>query len=129
MEWTAPGSIPILRDRVFSSTSIPAQTTAVHLRFWFTYSDDTASGQRWLTAKGNSWRQADLDIYDTQGSSFDDPQPVESVQVGTMRIDFSDCSHARLRYRLPAEGSEGSIIIRRVVSGGQALCEELSSVQ
>jgi len=44
--------------------------------------------------------------------------------VGTMTIDFTDCSNALLTYSL-TDDAEGSIAIRRVIPGGEALCEEL----
>jgi hypothetical protein len=95
---------------------------------WFTYGDNTASGQRWLTAQGQfEGSQADLMIYDTHGGSFDDPQPAESVQVGTISIDFSDCSNALLSYSLDDGHDAGEMAISRLIPGGQALCEELSA--
>ena len=49
---------------------------------WFTYGDDTASGQRWLTAQGPlAGSTADLVVYETLGGSFDDPDPsVKPIQ-------------------------------------------------
>jgi len=94
---------------------------------WFTYGDETASGQRWLTAEGQfEGSRAELVIYDTRGGSFNDPQPAESVQVGTMSIDFSDCSNALLSYSLDEEHGAGEMAISRLMPGGQALCEELT---
>jgi hypothetical protein len=94
---------------------------------WFTYGDDTASGQRWLTAQGNfEGSGAELDIYETNGGSFDDPQAVQTTKVGTMSIDFSDCNHAVLSYSLPAESAEGQFDLQRAVPGGEGLCEALT---
>jgi hypothetical protein len=45
--------------------------------------------------------------------------------VGTMSLDFTDCSNAQLSYSLPADPAEGDIAITRVIPGSQALCEEL----
>ena len=95
---------------------------------WFTYGNDTASGQRWLTAQGQfEGSRADLVIHDTRGGSFDDPQTAESLQVGTMRIEFSDCSHALLSYSLDDGNVAGEMAISRLLPGGQALCEELAA--
>jgi hypothetical protein len=95
---------------------------------WFTYGDETVSGQRWLTAEGHiEGSRADLVIHDTQGGSFDDPQPAESVQVGTMSIEFSDCNNAQLSYSLDEEQMAGNLAITRLIPGEQALCEELSA--
>ncbi len=93
---------------------------------WFTYGDDTVSGQRWLTAQGSfEGSIAELDVFETTGGSFDDPQATSTTQVGTMSIDFADCSNALLTYSLTDNGAEGDIAITRVIPGGQALCEEL----
>ncbi len=94
---------------------------------WFTYGEDTASGQRWLTAQGSfEGSIALIDVFETTGGSFDDPQATSTTNVGTMNLDFTDCSNALLTYSLPAEGVEGDIAITRVIPGGQALCAELA---
>ncbi len=94
---------------------------------WFTFGDDTASGQRWLTAQGDfTGPLANLDVYESSGGSFNDPQEVSVNPVGTMSIDFRDCSHAILNYLLTDDGVEGEIDITRVIPDGQALCEELN---
>ena len=93
---------------------------------WFTYGDATASGQRWLTAQGGfEGSTAEIDVFETTGGSFDDPEPVSTTKVGTMSLDFTDCSNAQLTYSLPADPAEGDIAITRVIPGSQALCEEL----
>lgn len=94
---------------------------------WFTYGDETASGQRWLTAQGNyEGPSTEIDVFETTGGSFDDPQAPDTVKVGTMNVDFADCSNAELSYSLTNDDLEGDIAITRVVPGGQALCEELA---
>jgi hypothetical protein len=94
---------------------------------WFTYGEDTASGQRWLTAQGSfEGSMAEIDVFETTGGSFDDPQEPGTTQVGTMSIDFTDCSNAQLSYSLPADPATGDIAITRVIAGAQALCEELA---
>jgi len=94
---------------------------------WFTYGNSTASGQRWLTALGSfDGSVADMDIHETTGGSFDDPQTPSTTKVGTMSIDFTDCSNAQLSYSLPADPATGDIAITRVIAGAQALCEELA---
>jgi hypothetical protein len=93
---------------------------------WFTYGEETASGQRWLTAQGSFKDSvAEIDVFETTGGSFDDPQPVSKINVGTMILDFTDCSNALLTYSLTDDGAEGDIAITRVIPGSQALCEEL----
>ena len=97
---------------------------------WFTYGDDTASGQRWLTAQGNFvGSTALIDINESTGGSFDDPRRPSTVKVGTIDLDFTDCSRAQLTYSLPADGLEGTIALSRVVPNGQALCEEIATAQ
>ncbi len=94
---------------------------------WFTYGADTASGQRWLTAQGDfEGSTAPIDIYEITGGSFDDLQLVDTDKVGTMTIDFTDCSNAQLTYSLTDDGIDGDMAISRLIPGGQALCEELA---
>jgi hypothetical protein len=94
---------------------------------WFTYGDDTASGQRWLTAQGSfEGSMAEIDVFETTGGSFDDPQAPDTVKVGSMKLNFTDCTNAQLTYSLPANGAAGAIAITRVIPEGQALCEELT---
>ena len=50
-------------------------------------------------------------------------------KVGTMSLDFTDCSNAQLSYSLPANSAEGDIAIIRVIPGSQALCEELAGAE
>ena len=97
---------------------------------WFTYGDDTASGQRWFTAQGTfEGPTAVLDVYETTGGSFDDPEVPETVAVGTMSIDFEDCSNAELSYSITAEELAGDVLIQRAVPGAEALCEDLSGTE
>jgi hypothetical protein len=97
---------------------------------WFTFGDETASGQRWLTAQGGfEGSTAEIDVFETTGGSFDDPQATSTTKVGTMSLDFTDCSNAQLSYSLPANAVEGDIAITRVIPGGQALCEELAGAE
>jgi len=94
---------------------------------WFTYGNATASGQRWLTAQGGfEGSTAEIDVFETTGGSFDDPEPADTTKVGTMSLDFTDCSNAQLTYSLSADPAEGDIAITRVIPGSQALCEELA---
>jgi hypothetical protein len=95
---------------------------------WFTYGDDTASGQRWLTAQGDftGSTTAAIDVYETTGGRFDDPQAVNVGKVGTMTIDFTDCSNATLTYSLTDDDLASDMELSRLIPGGQALCEELA---
>ncbi len=64
-------------------------------------------------------------MYETNGGSFDDPLPPSITKVGTMSLDFTDCSNAQLSYSLPTDSAEGDIAITRVIPEGKALCEQL----
>jgi len=93
---------------------------------WFTYGGNSASGQRWLTAQGPLVDStADLLVYETQGGSFDDPKPSETNAVGSLTIDFTDCSSAQLTYSITDEALAGTINIKRAIPGAAALCEKL----
>jgi hypothetical protein len=97
---------------------------------WFTYGDDTASGQRWLTAQGDFAGSTDeIDIYETTGGNFNDPQAIDLDKVGTMTIDFTDCSNAQLSYSLTDDDLAGDMAISRLIPVGQALCEELNGAE
>jgi hypothetical protein len=96
---------------------------------WFTYGNDTASGQRWLTAQGPfAGSTAEITVYETLGGSFDDPQATETTAVGTMHIDFTDCANAVLDYSLDADGQAGSIDLTRLMPGASTLCEDLAGM-
>jgi hypothetical protein len=96
---------------------------------WFTYGDDSASGQRWLTAQGGfEGSIATLDLYETTGGLFDDPKKPETLPVGSLTLDFTDCSHARADYDLPAQTLVGSMDVTRLLPGSGALCEELAAL-
>jgi hypothetical protein len=97
---------------------------------WFTYGETTTSGLRWLTAQGSfEGSIAGIDVFETTGGSFDNPQAPSTITVGTMSIDFTDCSNAQLSSSLPADSAEGDIAISRVIPGSQALCEELNAAK
>ena len=99
---------------------------AGHSGAWF---NPAASGQRWLTAQGSfEGSVAEIDVFETTGGSFDDPLIPSTTKVGTMSLDFTDCSNAQLAYSLPADSTEGDIAITRVIAGSQALCEELAGI-
>jgi hypothetical protein len=94
---------------------------------WFTFGDDTASGQRWLTAQGGfQGSTADIEVYESTGGQFDTPGGVTTDPVGTLRIDFSDCSQAVLTYSLGEGETAGEIQAVRALPKGAALCEELA---
>jgi hypothetical protein len=94
---------------------------------WFTFGENTASGQRWLTAQGPLVDStAQILVYETTGGSFDNPQPSETNEVGTLTVDFTDCSNAQLTYSITDEDLAGLIDVKRAIPGTEALCEELA---
>ena len=94
---------------------------------WFTFGENTASGQRWLTAQGPLvGSTAEIIVYEITGGSFDEPKPSETKAVGSLTIDFTDCSNARLTYSITDEALEGIIDIKRAIPGTETLCEELA---
>ena len=97
---------------------------------WFTYGEETTSGQRWLTAQGSfDGSIAEVDIFESTGGSFDDPLTPSTIKVGTMSLDFTDCSNAQLSYTLTDDDLTGDMAISRLIAGVQALCEELSGAE
>jgi hypothetical protein len=91
---------------------------------WFTFGLETASEQRWLTAQGSfAGATAAIDVWETTGGNFAAPGAVVNTNVGTMNIDFADCSHATLSYSLTDDDVEGAIDLSRVVPGTEELCE------
>ena len=94
---------------------------------WFTYGETATSGQRWLTAQGPlADSTGDLVVYETAGGSFDNPKPSETNAIGSMTIDFTDCSNAQLTYSITDEALAGIIDIKRAIPGTEALCQELT---
>ena len=94
---------------------------------WFTYGEESESGQQWLTAQGPlKGTFADIIVYETTGGRFDAPITDETTPVGSMTIDFIDCSHALVTYALPDDGLEGSIQIQRAIPGTEEFCRTLS---
>ena len=62
---------------------------------WFTYTDaasDNPNEQQWYTAQGNyTGNTAVLDLFETLGGKFDDPQEVTTTRVGEVTLSFDDC--------------------------------------
>jgi cyclophilin family peptidyl-prolyl cis-trans isomerase len=95
---------------------------------WFTFGQQTTSGQRWLTAQGTfEGSAADLEVFETTGGVFDDPAETLTEAVGVMRVEFSDCGHARLSYGIDEGALEGLIELERALPQGSEMCEELDA--
>jgi glucose/arabinose dehydrogenase len=104
---------------------------------WFTYDverppeDVTAvlgdPGHRWVVAQGPyEGDTAILDVYTPSGGAFDSIEPPvdQGDPVGTMTIQWHDCSSATLTYDIELAG-QGSIPLQRIVTDNIPLCEML----
>lgn len=106
---------------------------------WFTFDKERPAegveailgdpGHRWLTAQGSfEGDTAELLIYATSGGVFDTTSPVpESEAVGTMTIEFANCSEGLLSYTIENPDMSGTIPIQRIVGDNIALCETLTA--
>lgn len=107
---------------------------------WFTFDserppEDVTSliggpGQRWLTAQGPfNGDTANLVLYETNGGVFDlpDPAPVtDQAGIGTLVLEFADCSNGMVSYEIPSLGISDEIPIQRIVDDNVPLCEVLA---
>ncbi len=93
---------------------------------WFTF-DSAGAGQkggaipgdelRWFTAQGGyDGARADLTLFATRDGVFDDPTPPTTDPVGTMGIEFSDCTNANIDYDLPGLGLSGTIAATKLLA-------------
>jgi beta-glucanase (GH16 family) len=108
---------------------------------WFTYDVERPAGDveamlgepghRWVTAQGPySGDTATLTMYVTEGGVFDAAQPAPSTDgsgVGTMTIEFSDCTQGLITYQMTSPNVSGEIPIQRIVGDNVALCESLAA--
>ena len=88
-------------------------------------------GQRWFTAQGPfSGDTANLVLFETRGGVFDraDPAPTtEPAGIGTLVLEFADCSNGMASYDIPSLGMSGEIPIQRIVEDNVPLCEVLAA--
>lgn len=95
---------------------------------WFTYASDAQGADgtsRWFTASGDYvGNAADTVIFESTGGRFDADRAVDTVPVGTMQFEFSDCNNASVSYAFDA-GTTGAFPITRVIPGTETLCEAL----
>ncbi len=93
---------------------------------WFTYDVDPPAADeldgfgsrqhRWFTASGDvSGDTAVLDIFLNSGGVFNDPRETMIEPVGSMTIQFSDCTNAQLSFDFDAsDDQDGSVDIIRL---------------
>ncbi len=112
-------------------------TTDLLFAAWFTFDDGAvasksggvgSSEQRWMTASGalGDNNVVELTLYNTSGGVFDDPAAIDTVAVGSMTIDFIDCSSGLVTYDLDDSSLTGSFPIQRVAGDNIAMCESMS---
>ncbi len=108
---------------------------------WFTYDterppeDATAflgePGHRWLTAQGPyDGDTANLTIFMTEGGVFDSAEPAVSTDaagVGTMTLEFADCTEGLVNYEFASPDISGQIPIQRIVLDNVPFCESLGT--
>jgi imidazolonepropionase-like amidohydrolase len=80
---------------------------------------------RWYTLEGPySEGAVEAVIYQTTGGAFVDPAPVETTDIGSAVIRFSDCNHGTVDYDFDS-GEMGSVDITRIVFVPESDCDEL----
>jgi beta-glucanase (GH16 family) len=108
---------------------------------WFTYDverpPESATailgepGHRWITAQGPySGDTATLTMFVTEGGTFDSAEPPTSTDaagIGTMTIEFADCTQGLVTYQMTDPVRTNQIPIQRIVGDNQALCETLNA--
>ncbi len=107
---------------------------------WFTFDAERpaedvsgqlgAPGHRWLTAQGSyDGDTANLTLFESKGGAFDAVEPASSTDpagVGTMTLEFADCTAGLLHYEITSLGISGEIPIQRVSEANVPLCEMLN---
>jgi|GEM_PF-7041299 len=102
---------------------------------WFTFDDAEvvsdqnavvgSAEQRWFTAQGTlgDTNTVELSIYNTSGGVFDDLTAVNSAVVGTMTVNFENCSEGLIEYEMNDGSLINTIPIQRVAGDNIAMCE------
>ena len=89
-------------------------------------------GHRWMVAQGTfSGETANLTLFVSEGGVFNasDPAPVtDQAGVGTLTLEFADCSSGTVTYDITSAGLSGEIPIIRVADDNIPLCEKLAGL-
>ncbi len=88
---------------------------------WFTYdTDDSAgksigsAGQRWFSAQGAiDGNPLTLTVFSSSGGVFDNPKATESVDIGTVIIEYFTCDRLEMDYEI--EPNDGSIPLGGII--------------
>ncbi len=96
------------------------------LLYWYTY--DEAGNRRWFIAQGPIVNdRAQLQIYQTSGGRFLQPDPVSVDPVGSAELSFSTCNQGLFSFEL--EGQSGQMQLTRITGEcGSDLLGEVDSV-
>ena len=106
---------------------------------WFTFDTEDPTGgaaailgdssHRWLTAQGPyEGSRANLTVYLTEGGVFDAATPAAATDlagVGTLTLDFADCTQGLVTYEISSLGIAGEIPLQRIAGDNVALCNAL----
>jgi len=106
-------------------------TTEFLFATWLTYANDEEGADgttRWLVGDAlATGSEANLTLFRTEGGRFDGSNEVSVTPIGTMKIQFTDCSTAKVSYELDND-LNGAFSMIRLLPGTESLCEALSEV-
>jgi hypothetical protein len=94
---------------------------------WFTFDISAGGGQRWYTIQGLAARanaSATLPVYATYGGNFNAGPIVTATQVGEAVLQFTDCTHGTLAYRLTDGGNSRDNTIPLTRLGNNITCAQ-----
>ncbi|WP_223788287.1 hypothetical protein [Marinicella meishanensis] len=103
---------------------------------WYTYADDDTgtkalgdAAHRWFTASGavGDDQVVELTLYNSTGGVFDDPAMVDTQLVGSLTIEFEDCTFGQVSYEFNDSTYAGTFPIQRVAADNIAACEARSA--
>lgn len=110
-------------------------TNRVIFLTWFTFveTDPQATsiighpGNRWFVAMGSYSEGSSaltLDLVETQGGIFDNPAAVTSLSVGSLNLNFRNCSEALMEFVFDDRRAQGQVDLTRLSSA--EVCEVLA---
>lgn len=102
---------------------------------WFSFDTMSSNGntatigdsnQRWFSAQGlYNGTEANLIVKSTSGGAFNQGDDTETVDVGTLNINFDGCRHAIADFSLLEGSISGSIDLTRISGSAVPFCESL----
>lgn len=102
---------------------------------WFTHGDARPAASsivgfpqnRWFVAQGTyaeGSTAVPMDLFETDGGIFDDPASVVTVTIGSLNLNFLNCSQATVEYTFDDGSAKGTIDLSRLASS--EVCEALA---